>query len=167
MIFILTQLHVTLPLHCRLNREEAAKFSQFETKFKKFLYCGVSVHHLMPNCNTTRSGLTKREKRTLWLMLPEVGSLRLGFVSKAQDNGSDVSMDDSTATSSLASSRADVNVRFVHHDLRKFSPEPVLLMLVSSPSLHRLPVPRDQMSNYPENIPCRLQISPHCLKTQM
>jgi hypothetical protein len=55
-------------------------------------------------------------------MLPEVGSLRLGFISKAQDNGSDVSMDDNTATSSMASSRADANVRSVHHEVKKLFP---------------------------------------------
>jgi hypothetical protein len=43
---------------------------------------------------STRSGITRREKSTLWLMLPEIGSLRFGFVSKAQDKDSDVSMDD-------------------------------------------------------------------------
>lgn len=92
-----------------LDREEAEEFSQFETKFKKFLYGGVAVQHLMPHAAPTRSGMTRREKRTLWLMLPEVGSLRLGFVSKAKDGG-DTSMDDITVASSIASSRADANV---------------------------------------------------------
>jgi len=91
-----------------LNREEADRFAQFETKFKKFLYGGVAIQHLMPNSALTRSGMTRREKRTLWLMLPEVGSLRLGFVSK--DNGGDAStMDDITVASSVASSRVDAD----------------------------------------------------------
>ena len=112
--------HVSTPFHCRLDREEAAKFAQFETKFKKFLYCGVSVQHLKPNSAVTRSGMTRRETRTLWLMLPEVGSLRLGFVSKIKDNGSDISMDDNTVASSVASSRADANVRIVvRHEFEK------------------------------------------------
>ncbi len=105
--------HVSSPFLCRLDRDEAAKFAQFETKFKKFLYCGVSVQHLKPNSAANRSGMTRREKRTLWLMLPEVGSLRLGFVSKIKDNGSDISMDDNTVASSVASSSADANVRIV------------------------------------------------------
>jgi hypothetical protein len=111
--------HISTPTYCRLNRDEAARFAQFETKFKKYLYGGVSVQHLKPNSATTRSGMTRREKRTLWLMLPEVGSLRLGFVSKAKDYGSDASMDDNTVASSVCSSRADANVRIVHHDIEK------------------------------------------------
>ena len=94
-----------------LNREEAGRFAQFETKFKKFLYGGVAVQHLMPHSALTRSGMTRREKRTLWLMLPEVGSLRLGFVSKLKDGGD--TMDDVTVASSVASSiasNADVSL---------------------------------------------------------
>jgi len=90
-----------------LNREESDKFASFETKFKKFLYGGVAVQHLMPNAAPTRSGMTRREKRTLWLMLPEVGSLRLGFVSKVKDGSDASAMDDITVASSVASSRAD------------------------------------------------------------
>lgn len=93
-----------------LNREEADQFAQFETKFKKFLYGGVSVQHLLPNLSPTRSGLTRREKRTLWLMLPEVGSLRLGFVSKVKPGSDGSVMDDISAASSVASSRAEVEV---------------------------------------------------------
>ena len=96
-----------------LNREEADKFAQFETKFKKFLYGGVAVQHLMPYSTLTRSGMTRREKRTLWLMLPEVGSLRLGFVSKLKDGGGDAAMDDITVASSVASSRADADVSII------------------------------------------------------
>lgn len=95
-----------------LNREESDQFSLFETKFKKFLYGGVAVQHLMPHSTPTHDGLTRREKRTLWLMLPEVGALRLGFVSKAKDGKGDMStmMDDITVASSVASSRADADV---------------------------------------------------------
>jgi hypothetical protein len=95
---------------CRLNREESDRFAQFETKFKKFLYGGVTVQHLKPNSTPTRDGMTRREKRTLWLMLPEVGSLRLGLVSTVKDNGIDTTMDDVTVASSAASSRADADV---------------------------------------------------------
>jgi hypothetical protein len=92
----------------------------------------------MPNSTTTHSGMTRREKRTLWLMLPEVGSLRLGFLSKAQDNGSDISMDDNTVTSSVASSRGDGNVRIVHNEVFYFPRSP----LISVPCPHRLLVPK-------------------------
>ena len=90
-----------------LNSEESDAFALFETKFKKFLYGGVALQHLMPHVAPTRSGLTRREKRTLWLMLPEVGSLRLGFVSKNKDSRGDTSMDDITVASSVATSRVD------------------------------------------------------------
>ena len=41
----------------------------------------------MPNAEPT-GGKTRRERRTLWLMLPEVGSLRLGYLSKVNDRNS-------------------------------------------------------------------------------
>ncbi|KAL7553335.1 hypothetical protein ACHAWF_018177 [Thalassiosira exigua] len=95
-----------------LSREEADRFALFETKFKKFLYGGVTVQHLMPNSTPmNRSGMTRRQKRTLWLMLPEIGSLRLGFVSKEKGNGGGgdaaSAMDDITVASSIASSMTD------------------------------------------------------------
>lgn len=68
------------------------------------------MQHLKPNSAPTRDGMTRREKRTLWLMLPEVGSLRLGLVSSVKDNGIDTTMDDVTVASSAASSRADADV---------------------------------------------------------
>ena len=105
-----TELNIFNVCNYRLNREEADRFAQFETKFKKFMYGGVTVQHLKPNSAPTRDGMTRREKRTLWLMLPEVGSLRLGLVSKVKDNGVDTSMDDVTVASSAASSRADADV---------------------------------------------------------
>lgn len=94
-----------------LNTEEADEFAIFETKFKKFMYGGVTVQRLLPNAPPTRSGMTRRERRTLWLMLPEVGSLRLGFVSKLKDdhfNGA--AMDDMSIASSIAPSRTDDDV---------------------------------------------------------
>ena len=89
-----------------LNREEADRFALFETKFKKFLYGGVTVQRLIPNAST-RNGLTRREKRTMWLMLPEVGSLRIGFVSKAKDGDNDSVLED---MSSIAPSMVDGDV---------------------------------------------------------
>ena len=97
-----------------LNREEADECALFETKFKKFLYGGVPVQRLMPNSTTTRTGMTRRERRTLWLMLPEVGSLRLGFVSKVKDGGGDAAtIDDVTCSSSIATSTIDGDVRLL------------------------------------------------------
>lgn len=103
-------LKVTNTCNYRLSGEEADRFAQFETKFKKFMYGGVTVQHLKPNSSLTRDGMTRREKRTLWLMLPEVGSLRLGLVSKMKDNGIDTAIDDVTVASSAASSRAEEDV---------------------------------------------------------
>lgn len=90
--------------HSTLNREEADECAMFETKFKRFLYEGVTVQYLMPNLSPTLSGMTRREKRTLWLMLPEVGSLRLGLVSRQKQHRSDAStiVDDATAEGSVA-----------------------------------------------------------------
>jgi lipid-binding SYLF domain-containing protein len=68
-----------------LSKEESEECANFETQFKKFMYGGVSVQRLLPN-SESRSGKTGKERRTLWLMLPEVGALRLGFVSKLSDN---------------------------------------------------------------------------------
>ncbi|KAL7430579.1 hypothetical protein ACHAXM_002262 [Skeletonema potamos] len=91
--------------HSTLNREEANECAMFETKFKRFLYEGVTVQYLMPNLSPTLSGMTRREKRTLWLMLPEVGSLRLGLVSRLKQPRSDAStIDDATAVSSVVQS---------------------------------------------------------------
>ena len=92
--------------HSTLNREEADECAIFETKFKKFLYEGVAVQYLMPNSSPTLNGMTRREKRTLWLMLPEVGSLRLGLVSRLKQQHNDASnvVDDATASSSIANS---------------------------------------------------------------
>jgi lipid-binding SYLF domain-containing protein len=67
-----------------LTKEEVHEIEAFETQFKNFQYGGVSVQRLLPE-REGRTGRTAKERRTLWLMLPEVGSLRLGFVSKLSD----------------------------------------------------------------------------------
>ena len=68
-----------------MSKDEAEECSLFETQFKRFMYGGVSVQRLIPN-SELRAGKGGKERRTLWLMLPEVGALRLGFVSKLSDN---------------------------------------------------------------------------------
>ena len=68
-----------------LTKEELEECETFETQFKKFIYGGVSVQRLLPDPKGRRTG---KERRTLWLMLPEIGSLRLGFVSKLSDGDS-------------------------------------------------------------------------------
>lgn len=78
-----------------LSPEETEDCEAFETQFKNFMYGGVSVQRLLPDAEA-RSGRTGKERRTLWLMLPEVGSLRLGFVSKLSDGEGDVSNKSST-----------------------------------------------------------------------
>jgi hypothetical protein len=70
-----------------LSRDDAQEFSIFETKFKSFLYGGVSVQRIIPG-----SIKPKRERRTLWLMLPEVGSLQLGLVAKSSDDPNECSI---------------------------------------------------------------------------
>lgn len=67
-----------------LSPKEAEECEAFETQFKNFLYGGVSVQRLLPGTRS-RTGRTAKERRTLWLMLPETGSLCLGFVSKLSD----------------------------------------------------------------------------------
>jgi len=78
-----------------LSKEDAEEAASFELQFKKFMYGGVSVQRLIPNTES-RSGKTRKERRTLWLMLPEVGALRLGFVSKLSDGDAPVSNKSST-----------------------------------------------------------------------
>lgn len=87
-----------------MDQKDSEACETFETQFKKFMYGGVSVQRLLPNTES-RSGRTGRERRTLWLMLPEVGSLRLGFVSKLSDGESAVSNKSST----IRSRREDPN----------------------------------------------------------
>lgn len=47
------------------------------------MYEGVSVQQV--NAGVAGKGNDTLDRRTLWLMLPEVGSLRLGYLSKATD----------------------------------------------------------------------------------
>ena len=86
-----------------LSKEETRVATKFETKFKSFLYGGVSVQRITrtglgygyghgPGSNTDPEALDQSgisvdyvERRTLWLMLPEVGTLRLGYVSKKEN----------------------------------------------------------------------------------
>ncbi|GKY93107.1 hypothetical protein MPSEU_000278900 [Mayamaea pseudoterrestris] len=77
-----------------LNAEDAEECEHFELSFKNFMYGGVSVQRLIPD--EERSGKAGKERRTLWLMLPEVGSLRLGYVSKLSDGDGVVSNKSST-----------------------------------------------------------------------
>ena len=78
-----------------LSAREADECTTFEAQFKNFLYGGVSVQRLIID---TEGGLdrTGKERRTLWLMLPEIGSLRIGFVSKLSDGEGVVSNKSST-----------------------------------------------------------------------
>jgi lipid-binding SYLF domain-containing protein len=81
-----------------LSPDESEECEAFETQFKNFMYGGVSVQRLLPESEGGgNGGRTGKERRTLWLMLPEVGSLRLGFVSKLSDGeGAAVSNKSST-----------------------------------------------------------------------
>ena len=78
-----------------LSAREADECSTFEAQFKNFLYGGVSVQRLIVDTEGG-SDRTGKERRTLWLMLPEVGSLRIGFVSKLSDGEGVVSNKSST-----------------------------------------------------------------------
>ena len=71
-----------------LPTAEAQEFSSFETVFKNFMYGGVSVQRISPR-QEYGANAESLERRTLWLMLPEVGSLRLGYVSKHSTDGND------------------------------------------------------------------------------
>jgi lipid-binding SYLF domain-containing protein len=73
-----------------LSSREADECTTFEAHFKNFLYGGVSVQRLIVDTGGG-SDRTGKERRTLWLMLPEVGSLRIGFVSKLSDGEGAVS----------------------------------------------------------------------------
>lgn len=79
-----------------LSSIDSKRLSEFEAKFKNFMYGGVSVQRIAPDESTSNpSGFTNDtlQRRTLWLMLPEVGSLRLGFVSKKKSvDGDDRSL---------------------------------------------------------------------------
>jgi len=104
-----------------LSREEVEECAEFETQFKKFMYGGVSVQRLLPQNEyssqrhkNSKKNSTGKERRTLWLMLPEVGALRLGFVSKLSDNdivGSSVSNKSSTQKAN----REQSTENYLHH----------------------------------------------------
>ena len=83
-----------------LSQEELEELETFETQFKAFMYGGVSVQRVIPeghgSSSSSRLSRTAKERRTLWLMLPEVGSLRLGFVSKLSDGEGVISNKSST-----------------------------------------------------------------------
>ena len=83
-----------------LSQEEMETLETFETQFKAFMYGGVSVQRVIPEGHASSSSSmlsrTAKERRTLWLMLPEVGSLRLGFVSKLSDGEGVISNKSST-----------------------------------------------------------------------
>lgn len=83
----------TFSFFARMSEEENNECVAFEAQFKNFMYGGVSVQRLIPD---SEGGKTGKERRTLWLMLPEVGSLRLGFVSKLSDGEGQVSNKSST-----------------------------------------------------------------------
>ena len=78
-----------------LSRDDSEACETFETQFKAFMYGGVSVQRLIPDGGHGAVRTTK-ERRTLWLMLPEIGSLRLGFVSKLSDGEGLISNRNST-----------------------------------------------------------------------
>jgi lipid-binding SYLF domain-containing protein len=79
----------------KLSQREAEECDAFEAQFKNFMYGGVSVQRLLTD-NEGHTDRTGKERRTLWLMLPEIGSLRLGFVSKLSDGEGAVSNKSST-----------------------------------------------------------------------
>jgi lipid-binding SYLF domain-containing protein len=78
-----------------LSSREEEECTAFEAQFKNFLYGGVSVQRLIVDLEGS-SDRTGKERRTLWLMLPEIGSLRLGFISKLSDGEGVVSNKSST-----------------------------------------------------------------------
>lgn len=85
----------TFAFFSKLSQREVEECDAFEGQFKNFLYGGVSVQRLLTDTEGI-SDRTGKERRTLWLMLPEVGSLRLGFVSKLSDEEGAVSNKSST-----------------------------------------------------------------------
>lgn len=84
-IFSKTQNGGLLPLYylSALSEYELMELSQFESKFKQLMYEGVSVNRVV--MGAVGRGNETLERRTLWLMLPEIGSLRIGFLSKFTD----------------------------------------------------------------------------------
>ena len=107
-----------------LVKEDAEEAGLFELQFKKFMYGGVSVQRLIPN-SESRSGKTRKERRTLWLMLPEVGALRLGFVSKLSDGDAPVS--NKSSTREARRDTRDYNSVSMDNDLGTVASEEVTL----------------------------------------
>jgi len=79
-----------------LPDDEAEEFTNFETKFKNFLYGGVAVQRIVLDSDNKKE--VSRQKRTLWLMLPETGALRIGFVSKLSDVKRRIRQDDQSVS---------------------------------------------------------------------
>ncbi len=71
---------------------EKDDFSEFETSFRSFLYGGVSVQRISPR-QLDGGGVEFVERRILWLMLPAIGSLQLGYLSKQWNENSDMQSD--------------------------------------------------------------------------
>lgn len=71
---------------------ELKEINQFESNFKGFMYDGISVQRVIPSI--AGRGNDTVERRMLWLTLPDVGALRLGFLSKSND-GSGLNDNDS------------------------------------------------------------------------
>lgn len=72
-----------IPLYflTELQDSEIQELKRFESRCKELLYEGVTVQRIASS-EAGRENDTI-ERRTLFLMLPEVGSLRLGFLSKS------------------------------------------------------------------------------------
>ncbi len=84
-IFSKTQDGGLLPLYylSALSEYELMELSEFESNLKQLMYEGVSVNRIV--LGAVGRGNETLERRTLWLMLPENGSLRIGFLSKLTD----------------------------------------------------------------------------------
>jgi len=76
----------SLPFFSSLSEVETADCLDFESKIKDFLFGGVSVLRLIPG-SEDKDGMTRCQRRTLWLMEPPQGTLRIGFISKGVEEG--------------------------------------------------------------------------------
>ncbi len=65
------------------DTEQKEELDQFEADVKGFMYEGVSVQRII--LGASGKGQYCLERRTLWLMLPELGSMRVGLLSKSTD----------------------------------------------------------------------------------
>jgi len=83
-----------------LSDGDSNNIDYFESQFKTFLYEGVSVQRIIPGA--TGRANESLERRTLWLMLPEEGSFRLGFLTKtAETKGNTYADDDESVLQSV------------------------------------------------------------------